>query len=348
MQRSIAQVSPAPSPASFFEENVLERDERKCVICGDGAQVVHLIVDNRLWERGGFFPDNAVSLCEVHHLDAERTTLTCDALREAVGIRTVYLPEHLEADQAYDKWANPILPNGTRLRGELFFEDSVQRVLTEGNVLSLFTTHVKFPRTYHLPWSPGATLDDKRMGNSNPFKGKNVVVTVKMDGENTTFYRDYVHARSLTFTPHPSRDRVKSLWGRIAHDIPEGWRICGENLQAKHSIPYRNLADYFLVFSVWTDRNVCLSWSETVEWAALLGLKTVPVLYEGEGDCRFLKPLMRPTFEGDPMEGYVARLSSSFAYGAYRSLVGKYVREGHVTSTEHWMHSQLKMNSTKP
>ena len=32
---------------------------------------------------------------------------------------------------------------------------------------------------------------------------------------------------------------------------------------------------------VWSARNESLSWQETCEWAALLGVPTVPVIYEG-------------------------------------------------------------------
>jgi hypothetical protein len=35
-----------------------------------------------------------------------------------------------------------------------------------------------------------------------------------------------------------------------------------------------------LVFSIWNEQNA-LSWDETVEWAELLGLFTVPVLWRG-------------------------------------------------------------------
>lgn len=36
-----------------------------------------------------------------------------------------------------------------------------------------------------------------------------VVITEKMDGENTTLYRDGLHARSLDSRHHPSRNWVK-------------------------------------------------------------------------------------------------------------------------------------------
>jgi hypothetical protein len=65
--------------------------------------------------------------------------------------------------------------------------------------------HVRYPRTPHLPWSPGATPDDVRAGDLSGLLGREVVVTEKPDGENTTLYADGVHARSLDSAHHPSR-----------------------------------------------------------------------------------------------------------------------------------------------
>ena len=36
------------------------------------------------------------------------------------------LPDHLYEDQRYDKRGNIITPNGSHLRGELFFDQSVR------------------------------------------------------------------------------------------------------------------------------------------------------------------------------------------------------------------------------
>ena len=46
---------------------------------------------------------------------------------------------------------------------------------------------MKYPRTYHLPWSPGTTADDKKLSGDwfDMYKGKEIVITEKLDGENT-------------------------------------------------------------------------------------------------------------------------------------------------------------------
>ena len=124
------------------------------------------------------------------------------------------------------------MPNGSRIKGELFGDESVQKVLRDGAVAGQFQKYVKYPRTYHLPWSPGATDDDRVLTDEEleaNFVGRMVVVTEKMDGENTTMYNDYIHARSLDSASHPSREWVKNLHAQIQWQIPDGWRICGES-----------------------------------------------------------------------------------------------------------------------
>lgn len=331
-----------------FRTQVFARDHGKCVVCGDDAVDAHHILERRLWPDGGYYVENGVSLCSTHHVDAESTLISCEQLRDLAKIKEHPLPPQLTAG-TYDKWGNPVLPNGMRLRGELFWEPSVQKIIEP--TLHLFTDRVKYPRTYHLPWSPGKTSDDRTLTSLDSFVGNDVVVTVKMDGENTTMYRDYLHARSLEYEHHPSRTWVKAMHASIANDIPVGWRLCGENCYAQHSIRYRNLPSYFMLFSVWNEKNVCLDWDQTVEWASLLGLSTVPVIYEGQWDERRIKNLTSDVVQsgqfGDQVEGYVVRLRDQIAYKDFRSKVGKYVRTNHVQTDAHWMNKPTVANDVR-
>src|SRR5215831_10269753 len=112
-----------------FRNGVLRRDGHRCVICGAPAVDAHHIIERRLFGDGGYYLDNGASVCREHHLKAESTQLSCDEIREAAGIRTVVLPQHFYPDQPVDKWGNPILPDGRRLRGELFDDPNVQKVI---------------------------------------------------------------------------------------------------------------------------------------------------------------------------------------------------------------------------
>lgn len=204
----------------------------------------------------------------------------------------------------------------------------------------------KYPRTFHLPYSLGSTSDDKILTSTEHFENIDVVVTEKMDGENTSLYCDHYHARSIDSKHHESRNMVKSLWGSIKHEIPDGWRICGENLYARHSLEYNNLAAYFLVFSIWNNKNEALSWDDTVEWCDILGLSTVNVLYRGIYNEKIIKELWSPTKQ-NVMEGFVVRSADSFNYDEFYTNVAKFVRPNHVTTDEHWMHSEIIPNKLK-
>lgn len=162
-----------------------------------------------------------------------------------------------------------------------------------------------------------------------------------MDGENTSMYRDRVHARSIDSKAHSSRNWVKNLWNEIRYDIPTGWRICGENLYAKHSIGYKDLKSYFYGFSIWNEENICLSWDNTVEWLELLGIVSVPVLYRGIFDEEKLRQL---SVDKEKQEGYVVRFSNSFRYEDFSKSVAKFVRFNHVTTSKYWMYSKVEKN----
>lgn len=322
-----------------FRESVFARDNNKCVFCEKKAVDAHHILERRLFEDGGYYTDNGASVCAEHHRDCESTVISVEEVRRAANIAHVVVPSHLYADQPYDKWGNPVLPNGRRLKGELFEDASVQKVLSTGNALQDFTNWVKYPRTYHLPWSDGVNSDDRIMQNLDVFVGKRVIITEKMDGESTSMYSDYIHARSVDGRSHPSRDWVKQFWSKICADIPEKWRICGENLYAKHSIHYTNLSTFFLGFSIWNQNNICLSWDETLDWFSLIGIEHVPVIYDGEFNEELVRKLWNP-IGWARKEGYVMRLADEIEYGQFRNKIGKFVRKGHIQTVKHWMYGQ--------
>ncbi len=294
-----------------FNKQVFERDLNTCVACGNHAVDAHHILDRKLFEDGGYYLNNGVSLCAKCHVDAECGNYTPQELRDLVGITEIIVPSGYDKNLDYDKW---------------------------GNVSKYF----KYPRTYHFPWSQGLQNDDKMMENPNQFVGKNVVVTIKMDGENTTMYPDYFHARSLDGRSHPSRNYVKGIHGSIKHQIPDGYRICGENIYAEHAITYKHLRSYFQVFSVWDNFNRCMDWNETKEFCNNLGLTYVPVIYEGIWNEELVRKVgryyLKTGYNDDPVEGYVVRLRNHFHYDDFANSTGKCVRKGHVGKEDiHWM-----------
>jgi len=205
---------------------------------------------------------------------------------------------------------------------------------------------IKYPRTPHLPGSDAGS-SDLRLSQGDieqMFSGKEVVITEKMDGENTSIYRDCIHARSLDSCSHPSRDWVHALWGSLRWKLPEGYRVCGENLYAKHAIYYPELQSYFLGFSVW-NQLYCLPWEDTVSLFIDWYIQPVPVLYQGVYQESVIKDLKSRVENSDDIEGFVVRLAQGFRYDDFGKSVAKFVREGHVQPDDvHWFNKQIITN----
>lgn len=338
-----------------FKEKVFARDNYKCVVCKETAIDAHHIIERKLWDDGsdGYILSNGVSLCEECHVLAEMTLISCEELRKLADIQIPIFPsclyEYHGLLREYDKWGNGLLPDGTRQPGPLFKSEQVQKILKQANLLHLFVEqkYYKYKRTPHLPWSEKSTDDDKRLVDIDHFIGREVVVTIKMDGENTSIYEDKTHARSINSDNHPSRDWIKGLWSRIGYQIPKDWRICGENLYALHTIPYSNLTSYFNVFSLW-EKEWCFSWDETTIWCDLLELETVPVIYRGVFDQEAIINSFPKEYNGNKTEGYVIRIADGFDYDFFDYSVAKFVVDSFIiNSDKHWMQNKVIPNKLK-
>jgi hypothetical protein len=75
-----------------------------------------------------------------------------------------------------------------------------------------------------------------------------------------------------------------------------------------------------------------------MEFAQLLDITTVPVIYKGPWNEEEIKSILpeKSTF-GSHIEGYVVRNADSFSMGDYGKNVAKYVRKGHIQTDDHWM-----------
>ncbi|MCC5850177.1 MAG: RNA ligase family protein [Verrucomicrobia bacterium] len=212
------------------------------------------------------------------------------------------------------------------------------------------TQHVKFPRILHLPWSEAVDEQTDRVMSQSEversFAGREVVVTEKMDGENISMYRDGLHARSLDGRHHPSRNRVKAFHASLAHLIPEGWRICGENLYARHSIAYSGLPSYFLAFAAYDAQNRMLPWDAFVRFCGGLGLDHVPLIYRGIYEEEKVRECYTglSSFGGSVQEGYVIRRAETISWDMHSRHIAKYVRKGHVQTDSQWMHQAVIPN----
>jgi hypothetical protein len=333
-----------------FRNGVFARDGHRCVFCHrraedtpEGKLDAHHLIERRLFtepeENGGYIIDNGITVCEDDHMRCETTEITVEDARERAGITRKVVPSYFYAEDPIDKWGNLIMPNGQRTKGPLFSDPSVQKVLARGDKLSLFTAYVKYGRTLHLPWSESMNEDDRMVNDMSHWVGREVIVTEKMDGENTSIYQDYTHARSVDGRSHPSRNLLKAFAARWQHDIPDAWRVCGENLYARHSIAYDDLPHHFMGFSVWNEMNERLAWDETLEWFELFGVTPVPVLYRGIYDEKTIRALWDDS-KRDSTEGYVMTVADRITYGEFRRFTAKFVRKNHIQTIKHWMHGQ--------
>lgn len=203
---------------------------------------------------------------------------------------------------------------------------------------------MKYPRTFHMPFSPGASSDDKIIDSMDSFVGRDVVITEKMDGSNSCMDTKNVFARTHTVPArHPSFNRLKQVHQQILFQLKENEQIFGENCFAVHSIVYDLLPSFYFMFGILNkDTATWASWSEVKEKAKELGLHTAPEI--GVYNFKNLKELQKTVEDlckqksifGGSREGVVLRITDSFSNDQFEHCVVKWVREDHVTTDDHW------------
>jgi hypothetical protein len=200
----------------------------------------------------------------------------------------------------------------------------------------------KYPRTYHIPTSPGSTSDDRFLDSVDQFLNNEIVITEKLDGSNTSITKDGVYGRShADFTRNSWDQKSWELWNFINTDLSDGVYLFGEGMYGIHSIEYSDLESYFYLFGV-RDNGVWLSWDEVEEYSYILSIPTVPVLFKGiiKTEEEFNLIVDRLVSEesglGGKREGIVIRNANSFNDDVFSRNVGKWVRKDHVTTDIHW------------
>lgn len=199
---------------------------------------------------------------------------------------------------------------------------------------------VKYGRTYHHPLSQGVSSDDKIIPTMQYIKNADeIIITEKMDGENTTIHSNGCHARSLDSRHHVSRDWVKSFAAGISPQLNKNERIIGENLYAKHSIHYQNLESYFYGFA-YSVNSEFQSWDDTVSKFITLGVHPVNEIYRGKYNEKIIKDLVF----SENIEGYVIRITDNFFENDMVKYMAKLVRKNHVQTSTHWKHQDIVKN----
>jgi hypothetical protein len=216
----------------------------------------------------------------------------------------------------------------------------------------------KYNRTFHFPWSPGATNDDKIATFVDELVNVDIVITEKMDGSNTSLELGGCFARTHSGPPtHASFDGLKALHATIKHKIPDNYQLFGEWCYALHSIAYNELPGHFMLFNVRMCspelNDIWLSWEEVELWAEEIEVPTVPVLFKGKVSSeKELKELtesfmIQPSLCGGIREGVVARIQKPFEDYRFSKCVMKCVRANHVQTSEHWKDQEIIKNKLK-
>jgi hypothetical protein len=215
----------------------------------------------------------------------------------------------------------------------------------------------KYPRTFHLPYSPGATNDDKIAPNVDFLLNTPLVITEKIDGGSCMMSNTDIFARTHSGPPtHPSFNIGKAIHASIKHELIDGLDYFGEYCYAKHSIEYTELPGYFLLFGIRTyiDGNGWWkSWQSVKSFAKGLNIPTVPELEkltvssEKELQKAVEKHMCEPSVCGGEREGVVVRRAEAFSVREFSKAVLKMVRKNHVQTSEHWMNQEITPNKLK-
>lgn len=216
----------------------------------------------------------------------------------------------------------------------------------------------KYPRTSHFPYSPGATNDDRIMSSDDLEKlleSEELIFTEKLDGSNVCLTCNEVFARSHFGAPtHVSFNSLKKLHDQINYLIPEKISVFGEWTYAVHSIEYGMMNHPLNIFGVRDDiTGQWWDWNGVEEMAMELRLPMVPVILRGPvSNKSILKKIIEmlgtiSSVYGPIREGIVVRVASGVSDDGER-LQGlyKWVRAGHVQTTDHWTRQQVKRQPT--
>jgi hypothetical protein len=327
-----------------FRESVFKRDSYKCVVCKQPAVDAHHIIDRKLFVDGGYYIDNGTSLCSECHILAEDTTFSCEYLRKLSGITELVVPDNFYDVVTYNKWGHAL----HNVDGEIKIDMNNSK---------------KYPRTYHLPYSPGTTSDDRIAHDywHDLCCIPSVVITEKLDGENNCLNKYGVFARShSTPTVSPWTSKMRERWNLIKNDLGD-LEIFGENMYAIHSIEYLQLQSDYYVFAV-RDGDVWLPWEEVKFYAACFDIPTVPeieiipdmgvmsqslfeTIIQSKVHQQSILVSSDPAGEFTiPMEGVVVRNVGSFTTEEFPNNVWKWVRKDHVKTDEHWTKNWKKAN----
>ena len=214
----------------------------------------------------------------------------------------------------------------------------------------------KYEKTYRLKLD-GMPAFEKFMLDDTSFKlllNGNVNVTEKMDGSNSGIFKTkegqiFLQKRRGNIDKSHHQYKFFENWGyqniEKLKKLPNNIVVYGELMRCVHSIKYTKLPDWFLVFDIYDlESEEYLDWNEVKRIVEGVGLKTVPLIYEGEVDRKKILSLIpsKSAF-GDMAEGIVIKNYDSQLRGkVVKSEFIKIIDEG-----KHWQTAPIDLNEVE-
>lgn len=356
---------------SQFRENCFQRDNHRCVVpwCEREAVDAHHIIERSEWRDGGYIQKNGASVCSHHHKAAEKNLIPPQSFWMWLGIEEPITPEGMSKD--VNKWGKEFdTPPWEEYRERIKYPST-------RHLLPLYWYDSETTAQERIEH------DDTGLSSIEEFVGIPLVVTEKVDGGNCMIVSDIDNPVRARNGSRPE-DTMKPLYRdgglywrqEVNRKLPDRLQVFGEWVYAKHSIHYgcdcedpcqdigpslseltgiEDDRSYFQIFGVYDKNlNIWLSWPRVEEVSNELGFPTTPVIYkeDDEDSATFNKPSVARNqlieYARDVIqkggEGIVVRSKYPYHYSQFESRVGKYVRENHVNSDEHWKFKEKKQN----
>ncbi len=357
-----------------FRDEVFSRDNNNCIVpwCNRNADDAHHIIERKLWENGGYIPENGASVCNHHHRYAEENHIPPQAfyMWAGIGIDEIKLPKRIRTKDI-NKWGDEFeTPPWKEHRNRIKYQSS-------RHLLPLYWNDEKTVAKKRIE------DDDTELESIDDFVGVPLVITHKMDGSNCMIVNDVDNPVRARNGSSPI-ETMKKLYGegglywqqKVNQKLPNRLQVFGEWVYAKHSIHYGcnckqtcedigpSLSEltginddraYFQIFGVYDKIfDIWLSWPETKKVAKTLGFPTTPIIYceNDKDEATFDKPseaintLIKYARDviNNGGEGIVVRSKYPYHYGQFSRRLGKYVRENHVKTDKHWSKNRIIEN----
>jgi hypothetical protein len=152
---------------------------------------------------------------------------------------------------------------------------------------------------------------------------------------------------------HPQYDLFKS-WAYSRQEdffdiLSDQYVLYGEWVYAVHTRRYTRLPHYFHEFDIWDKkRNLFLDTPKRQEITQLLGLVSVPILYEGtipSPALGFLQSFLgKPSCYGDePLEGLYGKIEAHGETLGRFKFIDPLFTQTVLDSDEHWIHRKMEV-----